>query len=95
MFDLQKIKNDFKNCECGKPHDLTIKDVVIGSGIVVETGDILKRKIFLQSLTRPIINRTTMATRMIYTTKSSIHSKVENSALLAFMMSILIGKFNR
>ena len=46
MFDLQKIKNDFKNCECGKPHDLTIKDVVIGSGIVVETGDILKRNGF-------------------------------------------------
>ena len=50
MFDLQKIKNDFKNCECGKPHELLIKDVVIGSGIVCQTGEILKRNGFNKKL---------------------------------------------
>jgi glycerol-1-phosphate dehydrogenase [NAD(P)+] len=50
MFDLQKIKEEFSNCDCGMEHELTIKDVAIGSGITLETGEILKRNGFKKRL---------------------------------------------
>jgi glycerol-1-phosphate dehydrogenase [NAD(P)+] len=50
MFDLQAIKNEFKNCPCGKEHELTIKDVVIGSGVLKDVGVILKRNGFFGKL---------------------------------------------
>lgn len=50
MFDLQKLKAEFQNCTCGKTHDLTIQDIVVGSGITFQTGDILKRNGFGKKL---------------------------------------------
>ena len=41
MFDLEKIKREFTDCDCGSKHELNIKDVVIGSGAVNRVGEIL------------------------------------------------------
>lgn len=50
MFDLKRIIKDFENCECGKRHETALKDVVIGSGVIKDTGDILKRNGFKKKL---------------------------------------------
>ena len=50
MFDLGKIKKDFENCECGFKHETALKDVVIGSGVTANTGEILKRNGFKENL---------------------------------------------
>ena len=46
MFDLKKLKEEFADCDCGFPHELTIKDVVIESGAVSKVGKILTRNGF-------------------------------------------------
>lgn len=48
--DINQILNEFKDCVCGVEHTVGIKDVVIGSGIVSDTGKILKRNGFKPSL---------------------------------------------
>ncbi len=50
MFDLQGLIKEFSNCDCKKVHETTLKDVVIGSGITAQTGEILKRNGFGQKL---------------------------------------------
>ena len=50
MFDLAKLLDEFKNCPCGKEHETALKDVVIGSGVTKDTGDILKRNGFKKRL---------------------------------------------
>lgn len=50
MFDLSELKNEFSHCDCGMKHELNIKEVAIGSGIVSETGEILKRNGFGKKL---------------------------------------------
>ena len=50
MFDLQAIIKDFSNCSCGVKHETALKDVVIGSGVTKDTGDILKRNGFKENL---------------------------------------------
>ncbi len=50
MFDLKELKKEFENCECGMKHELSIKDICVGSGIVKDTGEILKRNGFKQKL---------------------------------------------
>lgn len=46
MIDLNKLKKEFSNCPCGLSHDLSIKEIAIGSGIVKDTGEILSRNGF-------------------------------------------------
>ena len=46
MINLQNLKKEFTNCPCGKAHDLTIKEIAVGSGITKETGEILTRNGF-------------------------------------------------
>lgn len=50
MFDLKEIIKEFSDCDCGKVHETALKDVVIGSGIVSETGEILLRNGFKENL---------------------------------------------
>lgn len=50
MIDLEKLKKDFSNCDCGLEHTLTIKDIRVGSGITAETGEILKKNGFKKRL---------------------------------------------
>ena len=50
MFDLQKIKDEFSNCDCSMQHQTALKDVVIGSGITIDAGNILKRNGFGKNL---------------------------------------------
>ncbi len=42
-FDLNSIKKDFSDCACGVKHELSIKEVAIGSGITKDVGKILKK----------------------------------------------------
>ena len=51
MSEIMKIIEEFKNvCPCGKCHETSVKDVRIGSGIVSETGTILKENGFPKTL---------------------------------------------
>ena len=50
MFDLQQLKEQFKNCSCGVKHELNIKDIKVGSGITAKTGQILRENAFPNKL---------------------------------------------
>ena len=51
MSEIMKIIEEFKNvCPCGKCHETSVKDVRIGSGIVSETGTILKENCFPKTI---------------------------------------------
>ncbi len=51
MNNIMKIIEEFKQpCDCGREHSTTIKDVCIGSGMMDETGDILRRNAFPDNL---------------------------------------------
>lgn len=50
MFSLTELKKEFEDCPCKKAHELTIKEIVAGSGITAETGEILKRNGFKKNL---------------------------------------------
>lgn len=60
MLDFKQIINDFSHCDCGQPHACAIHDIAIGSGLVHETGEILKRNHFPQKLLLTA-DRTTLA----------------------------------
>ena len=61
MFNLNAIKKDFENCECGFKHELNIKEVVIESGATKKTGDILKKNGFGKKLLLVCDNNTLKA----------------------------------
>lgn len=48
--DINQVIAEFQNCECGKKHEVGIKEVAVGSGITKDTGDILKRNGFQKKL---------------------------------------------
>ena len=50
MFDLEKLKREFSDCDCGLSHELNIKDIVIESGAVNKVGEILKKNGFKKRL---------------------------------------------
>lgn len=50
MINLKELAKQFENCPCGRKHELTTKEVVVGSGIVKDTGEILKRNGFKKKL---------------------------------------------
>ena len=50
MFNLVELKEQFKNCSCGMEHECNIRDIVVGSGITKDTGEILKRNKFGKKL---------------------------------------------
>lgn len=50
MIDLQKLREEFKDCECGVKHELTIRDIALGSGITCKTGEILIKNGFKKRL---------------------------------------------
>lgn len=50
MINLQKLREEFKDCECGVKHELTIRDVALGSGITCKTGEILIKNGFKKRL---------------------------------------------
>ncbi|MBQ7339853.1 MAG: iron-containing alcohol dehydrogenase [Clostridia bacterium] len=49
-FNLENIKKEYSNCDCGQKHVLNIKDVVIESGITSQVGEILKKNGFKSKL---------------------------------------------
>ena len=50
MFDINALKKEFENCPCGLKHDLSIKDIAVGSGITKDVGEILLRNGFKKKL---------------------------------------------
>ncbi len=65
MIDIKKLVEEFSDCPCGVKHELGIKDIVIGSGIVKDTGDILKRNGFGKKLLFVADNNTLKASEGI------------------------------
>lgn len=61
MFDLQALKSEYANCDCGFSHELSIKDIAVGSGIVKDTGKILLRNGFNKKLLLVADNNTIKA----------------------------------
>lgn len=61
MFDLEKLKNEFSSCDCGREHELNIRDICIGSGIVSEVGNILRKNGFGRKLLLVADNNTLKA----------------------------------
>ncbi len=50
MFDINALRKEFENCPCGVKHELTIKDIAVGSGITKDAGEILLRNGFKKKL---------------------------------------------
>lgn len=61
MIDVKKIVEEFSDCPCGVKHELGIKSVEIGSGIVNNVGEILKSNGFKKSLLLVADNNTISA----------------------------------
>ncbi len=61
MLDLVKMREGFSNCECGRKHELTIKDIVVESGAVKRVGEILLRNGFKKKLLLVADNNTLRA----------------------------------
>lgn len=61
MFSLDALRKEFASCSCGMEHELSIRDVVIKSGAVNETGEILKRNGFGKKLLLVADNNTLKA----------------------------------
>lgn len=60
MLDFKQIIADFSRCDCGQQHACAIEDIAIGSGLVHEVGEILKRNHFPKKLLLTA-DRTTLA----------------------------------
>ncbi len=50
MINVKELVKEFSLCPCGVKHELNIKDIRIGSGIVKDTGEILKDNGFEKEL---------------------------------------------
>ena len=50
MIDIEGLKREFDDCECGREHTTLLKDVCMGSGITCDTGEILKKNGFGKKL---------------------------------------------
>ncbi|MBQ4098450.1 MAG: iron-containing alcohol dehydrogenase [Clostridia bacterium] len=61
MLDLAKMREEFSNCECGREHQLTIKDIVVESGAVKRVGEILLKNGFGKKLLLVADNNTLRA----------------------------------
>lgn len=61
MIDVKKIVEEFSDCPCGVKHELGIKSVEIGSGIVKDVGEILKSNGFKKKLLLVADNNTLSA----------------------------------
>ena len=44
MTDFHTLIDSYQNCACGQAHECAIRDIEIGSGLVSEAGEILKKK---------------------------------------------------
>lgn len=62
MSEIMRIIEEFKKgCPCGRCHETSVKDVRIGSGLVSETGQILKENGFPKNILLVADNNTLMA----------------------------------
>ena len=43
MTDFHTLIDSYQNCACGQAHECAIRDIEIGSGLVSEAGEILKK----------------------------------------------------
>lgn len=50
MIDIEGLKREFDDCECGREHTTLLKEVCMGSGITCDTGEILKKNGFGKKL---------------------------------------------
>lgn len=48
--DFKKLISEYSHCECGKPHECAIKDIVIEHGAAEKVGEILKKNGFPKKL---------------------------------------------
>ena len=46
MTDFHALIDSYQNCACGQEHECAIRDIEIGSGLVSEVGEILKKNGF-------------------------------------------------
>lgn len=46
MTDFHALIDSYQNCACGQAHECAIRDIEIGSGLVSEAGEILKKNGF-------------------------------------------------
>ena len=46
MTDFHALIDSYQNCACGQAHTCAIRDIEIGSGLVSEVGEILKKNGF-------------------------------------------------
>ena len=46
MTDFHTRIDSYQNCACGQAHECAIRDIEIGSGLVSEAGEILKKNGF-------------------------------------------------
>ena len=46
MTDFHTLIDSYRNCACGQAHECAIRDIEIGSGLVSEAGEILKKNGF-------------------------------------------------
>ena len=46
MTDFHTLIDSYQNCACGQAHECAIRDIEIGSGLVSEAGEILKKNGF-------------------------------------------------
>lgn len=44
--DLDKLRAEMADCECGHKHDFDLEGLYIGSGVINDVGAILKNTIF-------------------------------------------------
>ena len=65
MFNLKEIVKEFENCPCGFKHELNIKEVVIESGAIKKTGEILVRNGFGKRLLVVADNNTLKAAEWV------------------------------
>ena len=50
MFYLERLKQEFSNCACGREHACAIKDIRIGSKLTHRVGEILKANGFPEKI---------------------------------------------
>lgn len=63
MTDFHTLIDSYQNCACGQAHECAIRDIEIGSGLVSEAGEILKKngilpRLLLQPTSRRLLRRT-------------------------------------
>lgn len=66
MFYLERLKQEFSNCACGREHACAIKDIRIGSKLTHRVGEILKANGFPEKILLVADKKTLKAAQGIF-----------------------------